>query len=122
MTVYRKTASTVTALVVAGGLLLGGILADRAALAQTKGKTATLSGTISDNMCGAKHPAGENTKQCTVDCVKSMGANYTLVVGDKVYTLKGKDADVAKFAGAKAKVTGTVDGTEVQVSSIAAGS
>ena len=91
------------------------------AMAQSKGKTETLTGTVSDAMCGAKHTMMKNgtDKDCTLACVK-MGSKYALVVGDKVYELDGKESDLQKFAGAKAQVTGTVDGTKMHVSAVAA--
>ena len=76
---------------------------------------------MGDKMCGTK-AMGADAKKCATDCVKSMGSKYALVVGDKVYTLEGKEAEVEKLAGGKAKVTGTVQGTTVKVSSVAAGS
>ena len=46
------------------------------------------------------HDARRHAAQCTRECVKS-GSDYALVVGDKVYTLKGDKAAFDKFAGAK---------------------
>jgi len=113
----------VAALRVAGAAVLAVWLLNPAAPAQGQGKTETLAGTISDTMCGAKFSShGGDDKQCTIDCVKKMGGKYALVVGTKVYTLEGKEADVEKLAGAKAKVTGTVQGTTVKVTSVAAAS
>ena len=58
-------------------------------------------------------------------CVKH-GSKYALVVGDKVYTLETSDKaaldKLNDLAGAKAKVTGEVDGTTITVKSVAAGS
>lgn len=89
------------------------------------GKTQTLTGEVSDAMCGAKHQMPGQAADCTRACVKH-GSNYALVVGDKVYTLETSDSSALdkldKLAGAKAKVTGTVDGTTVTVKSVAAGS
>ena len=86
------------------------------------GKSQTLSGVVSDSMCGAKHEMPGSAAECTRACVKH-GANYSLVVGDKVYTLQTSDKAVLdqldKLAGAKAKVTGDVDGTTVNVKSVA---
>lgn len=79
------------------------------------GKEGTLTGTVSDAMCGAKH-MGE-AAACTKGCVKK-GSKYALVVGDKVYTLEGGDADLDKLAGQKATVKGTVDGDSVKVASV----
>ena len=81
------------------------------------GKEGTLTGTVSDAMCGAKHSGDAAT--CTKGCVKK-GSKYALVVGDKVYTLSGGDADLDKLAGQKATVTGTVDGDSVKVATVKA--
>jgi hypothetical protein len=89
------------------------------------GKTETLTGQVSDAMCGAKHEMAGGAASCTRVCVKH-GSKYALVVGDKVYTLDTSDqATLDKLndlAGAKAKVTGDVDGMMVTVKSVAAGS
>ena len=89
------------------------------------GKSQTLTGEVSDAMCGAKHQMPGNPAECTRACIKH-GSKYALVVGDKVYTLETTDkAELDKLndlAGAKAKVTGEVDGTTVAVKSVAAGS
>ncbi len=77
-----------------------------------------LTGTITDSNCGAKHGmAGMTPAQCTKTCIKS-GANYALVSGDKVYTLKGDKAMMDKYAGSKVTVAGDADGTTVNVKSI----
>ncbi len=86
------------------------------------GKTQTLTGQVSDAMCGAKHQEmPDKPAECTRACVKH-GANYALVVGDKVYTLETSDkAELAKLndlAGSKAKVTGEVEGTTINVKSV----
>ena len=89
------------------------------------GKSQTLTGEVSDAMCGAKHEMPGKPADCTRACVKH-GSKYALVVGDKVYTLETSDkATLDKLndlAGAKAKVTGEVDGTTITVKSLAAGS
>ncbi|MGB0115639.1 MAG: hypothetical protein WCC78_12155 [Terriglobales bacterium] len=89
------------------------------------GKSQTLTGEVSDAMCGAKHEMPGNAANCTRGCVQH-GSKYALVVGDKVYTLETSDqAALSKLndlAGAKAKVTGEVDGTTINVKSVAAGS
>lgn len=108
-----------------GALLLSGIglltsgLGIPSALAQNKGKAETLSGTVTDTMCGMKHIIN-NPQKCPVNCVKTMGAKYALVTGDRTYTLEGKEAEVERLSGARAQVTGTVQGSTIQVKSIAA--
>src|SRR4051794_26124218 len=80
----------------------------------------TLTGTVSDSMCGAKHMMKDATPaKCTRECVK-MGSDYALVSGGKVYTLKGNSAQLDKFAGQSAQVTGKVSGSTVTVDSISA--
>jgi hypothetical protein len=89
------------------------------------GKTQTMTGEVSDAMCGAKHEMPGSAANCTRGCVKH-GSKYALVVGDKVYTLETSDQSslgkLNDLAGAKAKITGEVDGTTIAVKSVAAGS
>jgi hypothetical protein len=89
------------------------------------GKSETLTGQVSDAMCGAKHEMPGSAADCTRACVKH-GSKYALVVGDKVYTLETSDKaaldKLNDLAGAKAKVTGDVDGTTVTVKSVTVGS
>src|SRR5258707_14939046 len=80
----------------------------------------TLTGTVSDSMCGAHHMAKDKSAaECTRECVKK-GMNYALIVGTKVYTLDGHEADLGKLAGERATVKGSVTGETVTVESVAA--
>jgi hypothetical protein len=55
------------------------------------GSTQAFTGKVSDAMCGAKHSeAGIAPADCVGACVQK-GANYALVVGERVYTLKTSD-------------------------------
>ncbi len=95
----------------------GLILTASLAVAQA---TKTLTGTVSDAMCGKTHMMkGENAAQCTRECVKS-GSDYALVVGDKVYTLKGDKTAIDKLAGANVIVKGKLSGSTVTMESIKA--
>jgi hypothetical protein len=79
----------------------------------------TLTGTVSDTMCGAKHMMTNVTPaQCTRECVKQ-GSDYALVSDGKVYTLKGDTKQIDKYAGQDVTVTGKMSGTTMTVSSIA---
>jgi hypothetical protein len=87
----------------------------------------TLTGEVSDAMCGRKHMEGA-AADCTRSCVKG-GSKYSLVVGDKIYMLETTDksalATLDQQAGKKATVTGTVNGDAtmgytVAVSTVAA--
>jgi hypothetical protein len=80
----------------------------------------TLTGVVSDSMCGAKHMAKNKTPaECTRECVKA-GSDYALVVGKNLFVLKGNQADIDKLAGKRATVKGSVNGNIVTVESIAA--
>jgi hypothetical protein len=95
----------------------GLILTTSLAIAQA---TQTLTGTVSDSMCGKKHMmAGKSAAECTRACVKE-GSDYALVVGDKVYTLKGDKTAIDKFAGADVIVKGKTSGSTVTMESIKA--
>ena len=57
--------------------------------------------------------------KCTRECTKS-GSDYALVIGEKVYTLKGNKSDIDKLAGERATVKGKVSGNTITVDSISA--
>lgn len=80
-------------------------------------KTQTLTGVVSDVMCGAHHKmANISPAACTRACAKTAG--YALVVGDTVYKVKGHDADFDKYAAQSVTVRGMVDGDTITVSSV----
>ncbi len=81
----------------------------------------TLSGTITDTMCGKKHMiAGKSDAECTRECMKSKGDwTYGLVVGDKVYSLSGDANKFDALAGQQVQVTGEVTGDKIAVQTIA---
>lgn len=82
--------------------------------------TQTLTGVVTDDMCGKKHTMmpGKPDADCIRECVKA-GSKFALVVGDKVYVLKGNAKQFDQLAGKKVKVSGDVTGTTVAVSNIA---
>ncbi|HZQ90954.1 MAG TPA: hypothetical protein VFA60_04105 [Terriglobales bacterium] len=83
-------------------------------------KPQTLTGVITDEMCGARHMMSGSAADCVRACVKE-GSKYGLVVGDTVYTLDGGDqAAIDKLAGERAKITGSVNGKTVKVQSVSA--
>lgn len=80
----------------------------------------TLTGTVSDAMCGKTHMMkGASAAKCTRECVKE-GSDFALVVGDKVYTLKGDKTAIDKFAGTNVLVKGKLSGSTVTMESIKA--
>jgi hypothetical protein len=82
----------------------------------------TLTGEVGDAMCGSKHMEGAPA-ECTRTCL-SHGSKYALVVGDKIYVLNTSDKAVLALldqqAGKKATVTGTVNGTAIEVNTAVA--
>lgn len=87
--------------------------------AQTAGSQKTLTGVVSDSMCGVNHMAKNmNSADCLRMCVKK-GTKYALVVDKKVYTLEGHEAELDKYAAQKVTLRGTVNGETVNVASVA---
>jgi hypothetical protein len=79
-----------------------------------------LTGLVSDAICKGMHFRKAQTPlSCTLKCVHD-GADYSLVVGDKVYVLDGHQAELDKFAGSRATVRGRVNGDKVVVDSVTA--
>jgi|SRR5689334_5264095 hypothetical protein len=101
-------------------LIAAVILAGMATGLSASGAEQTFTGIVSDSMCGKQHMMkGKSAAECTRECVKS-GSDYALVIGDKVYTLKGDKSAIDKYAGEKATVKGTEKGETITVSSISA--
>ncbi len=100
---------------------LGLALALSAALSLAIPTGKTFTGNISDSMCGLKHMMpGKSDKDCTLECVKG-GSKYVLAdpASGKVYQLSDQKKPEA-FAGEKVKVTGTLKGDTITVTSIEA--
>jgi hypothetical protein len=77
----------------------------------------TLTGEVSDVMCAGVHGMpGMTAAECTRACAKQGG--YALVVGKDVYTLKGHEAELDKYAAQRVTVTGAVNGKTVTVASV----
>jgi len=86
--------------------------------AQDAGKETTLTGVVSDAMCGKKHAMQNmSSADCTRMCVKG-GQGFALVVGDKVYNLRGDSADLDKYAGQKVTVKGKLNADTAVVESV----
>ena len=84
----------------------------------------TMSGTISDAKCGAKHSPAEHGSQadsdhdCVNKCVAG-GSKYIFVSGGKTYQVANQDfAGLKDHAGHKVALTGEVKGDAVTVSKI----
>jgi hypothetical protein len=90
-----------------------------AALLMAAGEKKTVTGVITDAMCGNDHAMMKvkPDSKCVTECVK-MGSQYALLAGTAVYTLSDQKTP-EKFAGKKVSVTGVVDGKNIKVTSIA---
>jgi hypothetical protein len=110
-----KTAfSTKAILALAATALLGTV----SILARTSGAQKTLTGVVSDAMCGQTHMMKDKPDaDCLRYCVKQ-GTKYALVVGKSLYTLEGHQAELDKYAAKKVTVKGTVKGESMTVESV----
>lgn len=79
----------------------------------------TLTGVLTDSKCAARHPgnSGMSPEQCARFCIKQ-GASWALVDGDAVYIIKGDSPNFDPMAGERVKITGHVEGNNIQVQSI----
>jgi hypothetical protein len=118
--IYRgKSASAILFITVCSLFVsLSSVAAQDQSKAPPKTKLSSLTGFVGDTTCGITHISG-GAKKCTVRCVKNMGSKYALVIGQKIYTLEGKEAELEKLAGERAKVTGTLQGSTMKVASVA---
>jgi hypothetical protein len=88
--------------------------------ASASAASTTVTGTVTDTMCGKKHMiAGKTDADCTRECMKSKGNwTYGLAVGDQVYALSGDNQKFGNLAGKKVIVTGQQSGNTITVQSI----
>jgi hypothetical protein len=77
----------------------------------------TLTGTVSDSMCGLKHMMTGNDAKCVRSCVKN-GSEYALVVDQRIYPLRGTSAELDEFAGQKVTAIGMLEAGVFQVVSV----
>lgn len=78
----------------------------------------TFQGVVTDDHCGARHKDQQKTPaDCARICVRD-GSSYALVDGDKTYKLEGNDADLARFAGQRIELSGSMRGDTINVSRI----
>ena len=94
--------------------VLSACLVPFAAMAQS---STDLHGTISDEMCAAKHVAATPADMaCAQKCVKG-GSPAVLVVGAKVYKIDNQDS-VKDAVGHKVEVMGTLTGDTIHIDSV----
>jgi hypothetical protein len=99
-------------------MLAAALLASLWILAQASGEQKTVTGIVSDAMCGATHMMKDKpTADCLRYCVKQ-GTKYALVVGKSVYTLEGHETGLDKYAAQKVAVKGVLKGETTTVESV----
>ena len=79
-----------------------------------------LTGIVSDTTCGSTHGTrAQGDAECTRLCVK-LGAEYALAVGEKIYVLRGHQAELNTFTGDMVVIRGEiVNHNTVAVESVA---
>ena len=99
-------------------MLAVALLAPLVILAQASGEQKTLTGIVSDAMCGATHMMKDKpAAECLRYCVKQ-GTKYALVADKKAYTLEGHEGELDKYAAQKVTVKGTLRGETLTVESL----
>jgi hypothetical protein len=94
------------------------VLGPLSSLAQASPPQKTLTGVVTDAMCGQTHMMkGKSDAECTRACVKE-GSKYALIVGKNLYSLEGHEADLDKYAGQKVVLSGAANGQSVKVQTV----
>ena len=108
------------ALVIASIVTAVGMWAGTSILDRRDGSATRLAGIVSDASCGSTHGTKlRGDANCTRVCV-SLGAEYALAVGERIYVLRGHRAELNAFAGDMVVVRGTmVNRNTVAVDSVA---
>lgn len=85
------------------------------------GPSRSYSGMITDSYCNARHDKNRSlsSAECVHMCVRD-GAKYVLVNGDSTYILSGREDELARVAGQRARVGGALDGDTLQVDWVSA--
>ena len=78
----------------------------------------TLTGVVSDSMCGTKHGmANMSDRECTQMCA-AQGAQYVLVAGGKIYKLTNRASELKTHAGHTVNLTGEMKKDTIAVSKV----
>ena len=77
----------------------------------------TITGTVGDAMCGAKHSKGSDAAAACVKKCEDGGSKLVVVADGKVYTTDDQDK-LKGHEGHDVKVTGTVKGDSIAIDSV----
>ncbi|HZU42600.1 MAG TPA: hypothetical protein VE994_08015 [Terriglobales bacterium] len=117
MMIRRRTrfSAVVLSVVLCSGMLFA---QGKSKAKEAPSRAVTMSGVVSDAMCGAKHMMQDKSAaECTRECVKK-GSKFALVSGDKLYTLEGHEAELDKYAGQRVTISGTMKGDTITVNAV----
>jgi hypothetical protein len=104
----RKIVKVVPLLLIPAFFAAIAISADHAIVRKQSGMAITLSGIVSDSVCGNDHGVkATGDADCTRSCIY-LGAQYALMVGPRMYILQGHESDLDRFAGTRVRVIGRV--------------
>jgi hypothetical protein len=79
----------------------------------------TVTGVVSDSMCGAKHAtASDDAAACVKKC-EAGGSKLVVIAGGKVYNTDDQDK-LKGFEGQQVKISGDVKGDSLTIASVAA--
>ena len=100
-------------------VLLAFALVAAVALPLTAAETAkgSWTGWITDSHCGAKGANAKHTADCVAKCAKEGGKVVFFNEGDKKLYGIDKQDEAMKHVGHEVKVTGTLEGDQIKVSS-----
>jgi hypothetical protein len=112
-----KVFSHIPAVVTLGLALAEFLVASASPQTNPKNKPVTLTGTVTDSRCGAKHMMTGDDVNCVRACVKN-GSQYALVVDQEVYPLNGRSEELNGRAGQRVMITGALDATGLEVASL----
>jgi len=79
----------------------------------------SITGVVSDSMCGAKHAtASDDAAACVKKC-EAGGSKLVVIAGGKVYETADQDK-LKGFEGQEVKISGDVKGDSLTIASVAA--
>lgn len=79
----------------------------------------TMTGVVSDAMCGAKHAtASDDAAACVKKC-EAGGSKLVVIAGGKIYNTDDQDK-LKGFEGQQVKISGDVKGDSLTIASVAA--
>jgi hypothetical protein len=109
----RLILKVLSALIISSIVTAVGMWADTSIVDRQDRSAMQLTGIVSDANCGSTHGTKvHGDADCTRLCV-SLGAEYALAVGQRIYVLRGHPIELNAFAGDMVIVRGKVVGRNI---------